>query len=353
MSREIYDVMKDMKDVFAAFESGDVKNVDWEKFKPFYTCMANEIKYQHERVGGHFVVANAVTSREMRDHIRKTIPNCIFVTLTLTKETQRKRVTERHGEEGADAIIDFLTKMYQLYEGPGEGEENTFNVDITENMTREDVKQKVLEVLRPWKDGFYHNANNLGMLTKVKGNQCMWHNYLVMDYPESDPMATGTWEYGDFGPAKEEVVKASGGIKNYNMQLQMSVMMKNNAILTPDKSKVLFWGMTGSVNTLQWMSDEALKKICDEREDFREPSCPYKMQPENVGKLVWLSGPPGAGKSTTGQWMARDSGYVYYEADCTLSCLNPYVPTDVDNPTLAAFRQKPLKVIDVATLLTT
>ena len=44
--------------------------------------------------------------------------------------------------------------------------------------------------------------------------------------------------------------------------------------------------------------------------------------------------------------MGKDAGYVYYEADCAMAFLNPFVPTDVDNPTLAAFRQKPLKVLD-------
>ena len=64
----------------------------------------------------------------------------------------------------------------------------------------------------------------------------------------------------------------------------------------------------------------------------------------NLGKVVWLSGAPGAGKSTTAQLMGRDAGYIYYEADCAMGFLNPFVPTDVDNPTLAAFKQKPLKV---------
>ena len=61
--------------------------------------------------------------------------------------------------------------------------------------------------------------------------------------------------------------------------------------------------------------------------------------------MIWLSGPPGAGKSTTAQLLGRHDGYVYLEADSMASCLNPFVPTDVENPTIAAFRQKALKVI--------
>ena len=80
------------------------------------------------------------------------------------------------------------------------------------------------------------------------------------------------------------------------------------------------------------------------RDPIEAPTCQYKIQPENQGKLVWLSGPPGAGKSTTGQLLGKESGYVYFEADCTMNGLNPFVPLDSENPTLAAFRQKPLKV---------
>ena len=57
-----------------------------------------------------------------------------------------------------------------------------------------------------------------------------------------------------------------------------------------------------------------------------------------------LSGPPGAGKSTTCQLMAREAGYVYYEADCTMNNLNPFVPINAENPSLAGFCLKPMKV---------
>ena len=74
-------------------------------------------------------------------------------------------------------------------------------------------------------------------------------------------------------------------------------------------------------------------------------SCPHVTpRPEKRGKIFWLSGPPGAGKSTTCQLMARENGYVYYEADATTSFVNPFVDLDAENPSMATMQQKPVKV---------
>ena len=48
------------------------------------------------------------------------------------------------------------------------------------------------------------------------------------------------------------------------------------------------------------------------------------------------------GKSTTAQLLARNHGYVYYEADCFGSMRNPYVPLEAENPSMAQFNQKNL-----------
>ena len=77
---------------------------------------------------------------------------------------------------------------------------------------------------------------------------------------------------------------------------------------------------------------------------FLAPSCPYKIQPENQGKLIWLSGPPGAGKSTSAQLLSRNADFVYYEADCVMQHANPYIPPNVENPSMAQMVQKHLKV---------
>ena len=41
--------------------------------------------------------------------------------------------------------------------------------------------------------------------------------------------------------------------------------------------------------------------------------------------------------------MARKNDYVYYEADATMQLINPFVPVDADNPSLAQMFQKSLK----------
>ena len=75
-----------------AFASGNVDGVNWDDMKPWMTNIAKDIKVQKERIGGDFVVAQAVTSRDMRDHIRKTLPDCTFITLSMTRETQVRKL---------------------------------------------------------------------------------------------------------------------------------------------------------------------------------------------------------------------------------------------------------------------
>ncbi len=99
------------------------------------------------------------------------------------------------------------------------------------------------------------------------------------------------------------------------------------------------------IQVIEWISEEELKEIADARDDFKAPACPfYKEQPDNQGKLLWLSGPPGAGKSTTAQLLGRDEAdFVYFEGDCVFVHVNPFVPVEAENPTLAAFAQPGLK----------
>ena len=143
---DVVDASKAAKPITEGMMQGNVKDIDWTALKPFLIQAGKHIREQKKRIGGNFAVAQAVTSREMRDSIRGEIPDCIFITLTLTKEAQKKRIMARHGDN-AEGILQLLTGMYDLYELPGEGELNTYNVDITEEMSQMDVMNEVLTIL--------------------------------------------------------------------------------------------------------------------------------------------------------------------------------------------------------------
>ena len=76
--------------------------------------------------------------------IRNTLGNdVIFFILHLTQETNHKRLVSRGDEE----FIEIVESMAKMYESAGEDEKNAFNVHITEDMTPDDVAQKVLDIL--------------------------------------------------------------------------------------------------------------------------------------------------------------------------------------------------------------
>ena len=117
-----------------------------EMFQPMYDLMAKDISKQSKRLGGKMAVAQAIYSRKQRDSMRKILGSkCVFIVLNMSRECQKKRVIARHGEDNED-ILNMLIKFAELYEPAGEDEENAFNLEITEDMNREDVIQKILEI---------------------------------------------------------------------------------------------------------------------------------------------------------------------------------------------------------------
>ena len=91
------------------------------------------------------------------------------------------------------------------------------------------------------------------------------------------------------------------------------------------------------------ITDQEFQDIANDYEDFEAPPGPYKLQPENQGRILWISGAPGMGKSTTAQLLGRYHGYVYYEGDCFNSLKNPFIDLNADDPTMAQVKQKTLK----------
>ena len=59
---------------------------------------------------------------------------------------------------------------------------------------------------------------------------------------------------------------------------------------------------------LKYLAEET--KIGD---PIEAPPGPYKIQPENQGKLLWITGSPGVGKSTSAQLLGRKKGKIYHD----------------------------------------
>ena len=102
--------------------------------------------------------------------------------------------------------------------------------------------------------------------------------------------------------------------------------------------------LKGFINyTADKITDEEYAALDADYDDIEAPPGQYKVQPENQGKIIWLMGSPGTGKSTTGQLLGRHHGYVYYEADSFAMLKNPFNDLSADNPTMNQVKMKFLK----------
>ena len=66
----------------------------------------------------------------------------------MTDGCRRVRLKGRHNSDGE--LPDNLGKLFQEFEPAGAGgggEENAYNVEVSEDMTREEVLEKVLEII--------------------------------------------------------------------------------------------------------------------------------------------------------------------------------------------------------------
>ena len=203
----------------------------------------------------------------------------------------------------------------------------------------------------PWKNGYWLDRKDSGTIAYIKNENIEFFSHIYLDYPElkEEAETIGRLEYGDFGPAPPELAELSG-IQNFNLRLETKAF-KRRLILNDEGTRYYTEKMIATQKNFgirEWVNDEMLNEFKESRDSADEPICQYaKLQPDNLGKIVWFTGPPGAGKSTSAQLMGRKNGYIFYEGDCYNGIANPFVDLNVDNPTMAQHEQTPLKVFSL------
>merc|ERR1712142_1102284 len=128
-------------------ELGSGKEFKIENYLEFFTIMCDDILSERKRIGGDWAVASVAFTREMRDHIRSRLgPDLMFVVLSMDKEELRKRLTARH--QGDQQAAELMESVNILCEPVGEDEENALNVTVTADMTREEIVDKILDLVK-------------------------------------------------------------------------------------------------------------------------------------------------------------------------------------------------------------
>ena len=137
-----------------------------------------------------------------------------------------------------------------------------------------------------------------------------------LDFPNIKMSSKIQMEEGDFGPTIQDIKEVSGGLCSYNMKF---IMVKQNAfaktghvkgVVNPSGDKIWFVGASNSVEMIKKLSDAEFEMKRSSRDHKDTPTCSHiTPKPGAPGKIYWLSGPPGAGKSTICQLMAREKGF--------------------------------------------
>jgi len=185
----------------------------------------------------------------------------------------------------------------------------------------------------PWRDGNYNSKDGYFQLLRLSGENAV---SLIDNHPL-------VFRSGDFGDASQNIVERSGE-KRFNVEVRFTAVGKefvNLGVLLDGGTKFIIETILG-IWTFDWVTEEEMDRLLNDGDPMTSPSCPHKAQPGSQGRLIWITGPPALGKSTTAQLLSREHGYVYYEGDCFFRLRNPYIPPNVENPSLAATKQRRL-----------
>ena len=195
---------------------------------------------------------------------------------------------------------------------------------------------------RIWEDGYYKFSSINSMIFIVSGETVRTEN-LVGANTVDDSSLGGTWKFGDFGNTHPQIARQTGSkINNVDINLWGGVWLTKGVVSEDGKRITVMMTAANEFGFFEKITEEDYTMFKNMKDKANAPLNHYKIQPEFQGRLLWVTGVPGSGNSTTGLFLSRMSGYVYYETDAFGSLSNPYIPPYLDEPSLATTKQTPL-----------
>ena len=201
---------------------------------------------------------------------------------------------------------------------------------------------------KPCLDGFWYVEGGENNITEIKGVEGQRRQLWEFDMNPIQEGSKRTLAFGEFHEiTSKEIIKKTGA-KHYNLEMKVDIfagkVVSFFGVASKD-GKTMYIYSNDKMITVHKLSPQKKEEILEARihEDKLIPPG-FIPQPNVQGKIIFICGPPGAGKSTTAQYLAKEKGLIYYEADCFPQCLDPFVALDANEPSIAQMRQKPIKV---------
>ena len=106
-----------------------------------------------------------------------------------------------------------------------------------------------------------------------------------------------------------------------NLELYWAMFERQgHGLVTEDGQKILL----ENTGTLDWISEEEYR-IMNDKDPADDIPNTYNPKQDQAGTILWLCGSTGMGKTTTAKILQAEEGFIYYEGDCFMFGLNPYV----------------------------
>jgi len=106
-----------------------------------------------------------------------------------------------------------------------------------------------------------------------------------------------------------------------NLELYWALFQRQgHGLLAEDGHKIIL----DNDGTLDWISEEEYVMMNDKEPADNIPNT-YNPKHDQAGRILWLCGSTGIGKTSTAKILQAEEGFVFYEGDCFMFGLNPYV----------------------------